>query len=361
MQTNQRLESILARLVNEELLDASKRDEIVKESRASVPKQDDSPWYVKGLMGLGAWFAALFFTVFLGIAGFFKGLPLVFAIFLGGSVCGGAAFAMRKSHNIFVTQFALAASLVGQLLLILGFARKGSIDTILMVAICVQVVLFFVNNSMTHRFLCSVFASSALFVLIQKNVPGLFHLLVLGHAVACAFVWLQDKQWKFPFDEASFLRPLGYGVAVSLLGALVLSAMPDMSFKLHVGSWIVSAAGIAVVWLIVSLLLFREVGEWTSETIAVALGLGLFAASAYNAPGVLASGLVMTLAFARKERVLLVLSIVALAGFLFFFYYNIKIDLLTKSIALFVPGSILLGLRVFLRRGASEKAEVTHA
>ena len=64
--------------------------------------------------------------------------------------------------------------------------------------------------------------------------------------------------------------------------------------------------------------------------------------------GLLATSLIIIIATANSQRVLLVLGVIALVGYIFWYYYQLDTSLLVKSVSLFVIGITLLLLRWLL-------------
>ena len=85
---------------------------------------DDTPWYLAALIGVSAWIAALFFF------GFFLALfddlyrQPALAFPMGAACCVVAWLLLRVARGRdFIEQFAIATSLVGQLLIGMAFVE----------------------------------------------------------------------------------------------------------------------------------------------------------------------------------------------------------------------------------------------
>ena len=78
------------------------------------------PWYIRTMVGFGAWLASLLLIGFVGSIGFAAdiGFVIVGVLFLGGAI-----FARMKSANDFVVQCALASSLAGQAVFAYGIVE----------------------------------------------------------------------------------------------------------------------------------------------------------------------------------------------------------------------------------------------
>jgi hypothetical protein len=98
------------------------RSEALVEGERPEARPPVSPWYVRAMLGVAGWIGALFLLGFLGSALAFLFDDSGFALAIGVGCCAGA-FALFRffAAKDFAEQFALAVSLVGQVLLIVGF------------------------------------------------------------------------------------------------------------------------------------------------------------------------------------------------------------------------------------------------
>jgi uncharacterized membrane protein len=76
-------------------------------------------------------------------------------------------------------------------------------------------------------------------------------------------------------------------------------------------------------------------------------------------PGILASIMLILLGYRRRNRVLLVLAYAFMAGFIFYYYYNLQVTLLVKSFILMITGVLFLGGGLIFRRTIPEVQEQT--
>ena len=84
----------------------------------------------------------------------------------------------------------------------------------------------------------------------------------------------------------------------------------------------------------------------------------LFSAITLHSPGLIAALFTLVLGFHRGNKLLISISFVFLAGFLFFFYYNMEMTLLNKSFILMGSGALLIALSIVANR---LNVEVKHA
>jgi hypothetical protein len=85
-----------------------------------------------------------------------------------------------------------------------------------------------------------------------------------------------------------------------------------------------------------------------SEPLALA-SLGAVALGALSAPGILLSIGLMTLGYARRDRLLAAAGIALTPVFIVMFYYSLNLTFLWKSAVLIASGGVLLGGRALMR------------
>ncbi|MEP7156877.1 MAG: DUF4401 domain-containing protein, partial [Betaproteobacteria bacterium] len=141
-------------------------------SSAEVPAmtltRDNSPWYTRALMGGMGWLGGLLVLGFVGaiVSGLFDSAAalLVMAVAL---FVGSAAIYRHSPHNDFATQFALAASICGQVMMAVAIGKmvgyRSNDATVACLVALMQVVLVWFMPNYLHRFLSTLFAVAAMF------------------------------------------------------------------------------------------------------------------------------------------------------------------------------------------------------
>ena len=330
-----------------------------------APDKVTSPWYVRVILGIAGWIAAIFLLMFVGAAFAFIMENAAPAIILGGACCGGAFFLFRQfDDNDFVEQFALVVSLVGQALIAFGlgeFLRIEDAPFYVALAIVEGGLAILIPNFL-HRVLTTGGAAIALALAIRlMHVHGIAAPLL---CVGLAWIWLEPRLWA---GSGRLWRPIGYGLmlAVLLVEMIRLFAMDE---------WVTGTGGPAgwlavygpligrgltaaiLVWVAISLCRREGHGPGSRIGLAAIGGALLFGLLALNAPGLATAVLVLLLGFAAGNRVLMALGIFGLFLFVGHFYYSLHATLLEKSGLLAVTGIALLGAWFLLRRGGTPAA-----
>lgn len=318
----------------------------------------DSPWYIRAMMGIAGWFAALF------LLGFFV---VAFEIFKSGSgslaigsmLCIMAVTLARATDfEDFGQQFGFALSLTGQALILIGLMKSGisGRDEVFVASgmAIVEAILFVLINTFVHRVWSAAAGLFALtWAMSNLGLPDLAPAIVLALA---AFIWLNEFAWS---RYGSMVRALAYGATfMSLLPMFYLSLFGGLGLRLFepeiiglfgVQRWLALWVSAAVLMVVVYRLLMREVVSPASRIgLAAFTVAALMALASLWAPGLPVVLVALLLGFANGNRILVGVGLFALLAYLSQYYYWLQYSLLYKSILLVCTGSILLAVRFAL-------------
>jgi hypothetical protein len=327
---------------------------------------DRSPWYVRAMLGIAAWLAAVFLFVSLGIG--LSGLLhyATAAIAIGAGVCGAAIVLLRlASGNVFVVQLAVAASLAGQALVAFGLLDHDWYAAGPWLAVAAfEVVLIALAPDYLHRVLSTLAAALAMrMVLGAIGWETLFPALL-----AAIFVATQGNELRL-LTRGALWTPVATGLVLGLLFVVPLGVVSNGVLGVRsegrfagVPPWLGTAA-LAVVFVAAIARLLQEARvAWTSFSAMCALLAGLAVVlAAWPIPGVIVALLVLLLAFAAGQRVLMGLAILALLFVLGHYYYSLQSTLLAKAAALFATGVLLVGARFLVGIAIPREPEAGHA
>ncbi|HEY0130460.1 MAG TPA: DUF4401 domain-containing protein [Allosphingosinicella sp.] len=340
------------------------------EGERPEPERPQSPWYVRTMLGIAGWIGALFLLGFVGAAFAFVMKDASAALFAGAACCGGALALYRSLRGQdFADQFALALSLAGQVLMIVGLAElmKPGGPPLYFAIAAMQAGLALAVPNFLHRVLTAAGAALALALgIADLSLHGLAAPLLCA---ALAWVWLEPARWA---RSGRLWRPIGYG--------LVLALLLVETFRLFgVAQWLDLARGTrgwmqshgplvgrvltAALLVFVAVLISNREGHSTGSrtTLAAAAGAFLIGLFSLGAPGFASALLILLLGFAAGNRLLMALGVLGLLGFASHFYYSLHSTLLVKSGLLAATGLVLLAAHLILRRWPSGLAEPGHA
>lgn len=301
------------------------------------------PWYVRLLMGLGAWGATGFFLGFVALLDVFRGPD---AQLLGGALLVAAATALRRRtrHDALV-QLSLSLCLAGRCLVYAGVSHHdGTLAALTAVALEGSLVVFYPDP--VNRFLSTGGVWLAVLALLYsahapREVMGA-GVVALGALTALAWEHLAGLASR---ERGEIHLPVATGLATTLLAAVLWRPWQDRYRDLDIqlgeatsATWVV-AAGLTLVlgWFVHRVLReHRAPGAWRWVA-----AVGLFGLLTASNPALVASALVLGLALHRRNRVLLGLAVAALAIALVQFYYRLDLTLLAKSGVLAASGVLL--------------------
>jgi hypothetical protein len=304
--------------------------------------EERTPYYIRALVAIGAWVAAGFFILFLGMSGLISddAGPL---IGWGLTFIAGATVMRHFSTHVFPIQLALALSVTGHTLALAGVCepvREFWPAPLAAAVLCA--VLYPLYRDSVHRFLGTLLVAGtfAAWLLSEEQLHHGLHVLVLAEAVGAGVLFTHPRM------RPSF-RPLAYGLVVSL--CLTLTLMVVLATAPHTDlltPWWPSSVVLALglIWLYGWMAGGHEKLLREPLVIAVVATL-LFTASS---PGILAALALVVLGYARDDRALLGLGLVFLPTFITFYYYSLDVELIVKSGVLVGSGAVLLLARFYL-------------
>lgn len=375
------MNAVLAALVGEGRLDASGA---ARAAEALSSPATAMPWYLRMLAGFGGWLAALFLMAFFLVMLFLSESGLrslsdlpAFGILL----LGGAILLRRAERGTFSNQMALAVSLTGQVLVVVGVQPISTAGSALLVLV-MQVFLMVLYVDQIHRVLSTLVAVFAIPVLLFDSVRW-WHDLPLASVGGALLVvtvlalpgvlglvsmrlWLRETASARP-GLARLLRPIAYGLVMGMFGLLLPPAYlfqygwPGWGMFFWEPMWpsaILLGAGL--LYLVHTLLKERGLPPFGAFALSAYGAVLLLLWPALHAPGLIAAVTVLLLGFRRGDRLLMGIALVFLAVFLSAYYYSLSLSPLLKSLALVGSGAGLLGLRWVLLKQLSGR-ETLHA
>ncbi len=339
----------------------------------SMPKSNmlESPWYIKLLLAISGWLAALFLLGFLlGFGARFVSRNTTASLVVGSIMIGAAFALLRTPKNEFYEHVALAASLAGQALIVWAIFDKAIFDNTnreasWYVTSIFQLALAIVMPNYIHRVFSSFFTASCLSMALASS--GVSYIASSVVIFATAWLWLHEFNYPKHMQKQ---RAIGYGFVLALIqikgsamyGFNLFSsykARSDMSIWVQpwMGELLAGAVTLYVVWHIL-----KRLGLGVSEptTIIALLGAVILTVASMEARGITVGMLILFLGFAGSNRVLMGLGVISLLFYISSYYYLLDATLLEKSQTLLVIGLVLLAARWLILRIVPADKEVHH-
>jgi len=314
-------------------------------------QETHTPWYVRVMLGIAGFIAAVFLLGFVGV-GFAFIMESRTACLALGCVMIAAAYAVFRAapHSDFGSMFALAVSFAGQALVAYGvwgtLNQRSAQPWVALAAI--EAILASTMPNFIHRVVSAYFAVLALALALASSGAE----AVAGGLVALAVAGLWLNEVRFAKHHA-VVTPIGYGLTLAFIqvegsnfmGHSVMAIFGSQA-RTWAMPWVGEALVVAAFLFVVATLLRRA--EWTlSESksilcLAVAAALG---AASFKAPGLAGGLMIVLVGFANGNRLLAGLGIAALLYYVSSYYYLLDATLLAKAGVLAASGVVLLAAR----------------
>lgn len=327
-------------------------------------QEPDSPWYVKAMLGVSAWVAALFLLTSVGWL-----LVSLLENVLGLWVIGILLFALAAGlltrwRNDFNDNFGLALSLASQAIMATAIAQVIDVERAsFWWCLCLLQYALIVLPHFIHRVMVSFFAAISL--ALALSAVGFAYLAGSLLVALLAWVWLAE------FTSARFINvcsAVGFGSALALLIEQFVRRWQGhnmgqfFSAPVWFPPWLAECLTLAVLLVVMSVIVRRghvhfKPAQWFFTVVFMAL----LAVASWQAYGLLQAVVLLLLAFYSSNRVLFGVAVVSLLFSLSSYYYLLETTLLVKAATLLAVGVLLLGSRALYRHcwSADAQPEVT--
>ena len=348
------------------LIDAQNVSEKLLNNAAS---EAPSPWFISLLFGMSGILASLFFIGFLTLLLDNTGLlDSTLAVLIIGailSVIGGFLFYnARIRHSPFWNSLAFAITLAGQgyiayALLASEITEPLNIGLLLLVQLLMTVAI----PNFIYRLLSATLALICLFYLLNyyhlsEISLGLLALITsLTHLQRYRLAAFIAHKWRM--NALEIINAIGYASAYVLLNISVYFIAAEygnsldsygeaFSYNYYLAQGLLTLASLYAAYLILKR---YHIKLLSAAGLLISAAIVLLGIMSIYVSGLLATSLIIIIATANSQRVLLGLGIIALVGYIFWHYYQLDTSLLVKSASMLVIGIALLLLRWVLIKG----------
>lgn len=346
----------------------------------SAASEAHSPWFISLLFGMSGLLASLFFIGFLTLLLDNTGLlDSTLAVFIIGgilSVIGGFLFYnARIRHSPFWNSLAFAVTLAGQGYIAYALLASEIAEPLnIMLLLLVQLLMTVAIPNFIYRLLSATLALSCLFYLLNyyhlsEISLGLLALITsvthLQRYTLAAFI---PTKWRM--NALEITNAIGYASAYVLLSISVYFIAAEygnsfdsldsygeaFSYNYYLAQGLLTLASLYAAYLILKR---YHIKLLSAAGLLISAAIVLLGIMSIYVSGLLATSLIIIIATANSQRVLLGLSVIALVGYIFWYYYQLDTSLLVKSVSLFVIGIALLLLRWLLIKGYFAKIKLS--
>ena len=350
---------------------------------SSAQSEARSPWFISLFFGMSGILASLFFIGFLTLILDNTGLlDSTLAVFIIGgilSVIGGFLFYnARIRHSPFWNSLAFAITLAGQGYIAYALLASEIAEPLnIMLLLLVQLLMTVAIPNFIYRLLSATLALSCLFYLLNyyhlsEISLGLLALITsvthLQRYTLAAFI---PTKWRM--NALEIMSAIGYASAYVLLSVSVYFIAAEygnsfanfnsldsygeaFSYNYYLAQGLLTLASLYAAYLILKR---YQVKLRSTAGLLISAAIVLLGIMSIYVSGLLATSLIIIIATANSQRVLLGLSVIALVGYIFWYYYQLDTSLLVKSVSLFVIGIALLLLRWLLIKSYFAKIKLS--
>lgn len=370
---NQQQPEILL-LQQQRLIDAQN---VNHELLSSAQSEARSPWFISLLFGFSGVFASLFFIGFLTLILDNTGLlDSTLALFIIGailSVSGGFLFYnARLRHSAFWNSLAFAVTLAGQGYIAYALLASEITEPLnIMLLLLVQLLMTVVIPNFVYRLLSATLALNCLFYLLNyyhfsEVSLGLLALITsVTHLQRYRLAAFIPTKWRM--NALEITNAIGYASAYVLLSISIYFIAAEygnslnnygeaFSYNYYLAQGLLTLASLYAAYLILKR---YHIKLLSAAGLLISAAIVLLGIMSIYVSGLLATSLIIIIATANSQRVLLGLSVIALVGYIFWYYYQLDTSLLVKSVSLFVIGIALLLLRWLLIKSYFAKIKLS--
>ena len=357
-------------LIDGNVIDARTGETSAKATIANNHSQNDIPWFIQILFGLSGIVASLFLITFLSLLLFgIDGFDSVIALLITGLVLSAAGFVLFRNKqsrdNAFISSLALAISSAGQAYIAFAlFDNNLSHPIDVWLFLIVQAVMTVIMPNRIYRLLGSIMTLGLMIYLLNYyHLPelnlGLLALITTGSNLS-RYSLLQRIPSKWRADVFDIIKAIGYASALMLLCFSVYFIAAEhshslasyygdtFSYNYYLAQGLLTLASLYAAYLILKR---YDVKLLSAAGLFIGGAIVLLGIISIYVSGLLATSLIIVIAIANSQRVLLGLGVTALVSYIFWYYYQLDTSLLVKSISMLVIGIALLLIRWTLIKG----------
>ena len=339
---------------------------------SSAQSEARSPWFISLFFGMSGILASLFFIGFLTLILDNTGLlDSTLAVFIIGgilSVIGGFLFYnARIRHSPFWNSLAFAITLAGQGYIAYALLASEIAEPLnIMLLLLVQLLMTVAIPNFIYRLLSATLALNCLFYLLNyyhfsEVSLGLLALITsVTHLQRYTLAVFIPRKWRM--NALEIMSAMGYASAYVLLSISVYFIAAEygnsfanfnsldsygeaFSYNYYLAQGLLTLASLYAAYLILKR---YQVKLRSTAGLLISAAIVLLGIMSIYVSGLLATSLIIIIATANSQRVLLGLGVIASVGYIFWYYYQLDTSLLVKSVSLFVIGIALLLLRWLL-------------
>lgn len=310
------------------------------------------PWYVKLVVGVGAWITAVV-LMFLGGAIVFVALKFetggALAVIGAAYLWMGLWIIRQPDRGLFANQLGVATAAAGAALVSGGLAAEAEELWVgVPIAVAIAAAIFVVSSNRILQFLASALAAGFLVAtLVAERTPYALDIVALATPVG---LYLMLRPPERDITPAAIVLLLLFPLYSTFI-------VPDAYWvrDVQMGGWIARAIHMALFLWLVSLYWKQHTNQQLNQGV-IAFIVAALIVCVLLPPGGSAALLIMTFAYVTGSTPFATLGVVLQAHFIIRYYYSLEMSLLNKSFLLMAVGVVLLVAWWFVERGRKHGA-----
>lgn len=342
-------------------IDEDRAREVLAEERGKLTSALATPWYVRLVVGAGAWVTAIA-AIALGVAIVFlikPNSPEILLFVLGAAYIGAGLLLLRKAErSVFASQLGAAIAAAGTAMIAAAtlFEFEGRPWPAFLASAAVTAIIVFTTANRTLEFLASLL-TAIFFVVAILNPLGDFHVPYYRDIIALSGIGGVILMLSPPRRD---LRP----IAVVLLLVFPIFDWFSADYFFMFGASASTAGGLLAKLLYIGLFLWLAAIHWQRvaapdvRTRLMVFGVAAVIVGLLLPAGGTAALMIMMLAFVLGSRPLALLGTLLEINYIWRFYYDIEVTLLVKSGILVAVGAALLIAWWLMMRRVADGARI---
>ena len=334
--------------------------------------EEHTPWFINVLFGFSGIFASLLFIGFLTLILFETDiLDSIVGLLITGGILSAIGWSLfynaHLHHSPFWNSLAFAITIAGQGYIAFAlFTNEIEQPVNLIILLFIQLFMTIVTPNSIYRLLSAMVALGCVIYLLNfYHLPELsLGLLALMTTVANLqrYSILQRISVKWRSAAFDISKALSYASALMLLSVSVYfiaaeyGGSPDnfdgygdtFSYNYYLAQGLLTLASLYAALLILKR---YQVKLLSAAGFIIVFAIAILGVMSIYVSGLLTTSLIIVIAVANSQRVLLGLGVTALVGYIFWYYYQLDTSLLLKSASMLSIGIGLLLMRwVLIKR-----------
>lgn len=309
------------------------------------------PWYVRAVVGLGAWITAIVIIVLGGVFVFSlleledPGALAVFGVIF---FAFGLWLLRQDDAGVFAEQLGLATAAAGTAMIAGGIAAEAeSLWVGFVIALILAGVVIAMCEDLILQFLCTALVAGFYYAgLMDERTQYFVDFAALTTPIGLLVMWRPAQRNLAPAAMALLLafpaisvlvRDAGFGMRELTMGG-------TFARSLHI-----------LLFLGLAYLHWRQTADEGARMATVAFAIVAVAVCLLLPPGGSAAMLLLMLAFVIGSKSLGAVGVVLQAQFIIRYYYSLEMNLLNKSLLLMAVGVLLVAAWWFMQRTESRR------